>query len=90
MKGNSECRFDRLAGAGTGTEDELCAFEQRRRPDESLGVIALGIKHANLIDDAVTAALRGAPDVADFFDPDRDERFFVKNLERVQGDERHH
>ncbi|WP_353508416.1 AAA domain-containing protein [Intrasporangium sp.] len=60
----------------------------RRRPHESLGVIALGIKHANLIDDAVTAALRGAPDVADFFDPDRDERFFVKNLERVQGDER--
>ncbi len=60
----------------------------RSRPHESLGVIALGIKHANLIDDAITAALRGAPDVADYFDPDRDERFFVKNLERVQGDER--
>ena len=60
----------------------------RRRPHESLGVIALGIKHANLIDDAITAALRGAPDVADFFDPDHEERFFVKNLERVQGDER--
>ncbi len=27
-KGSSECRFDRLAGAGVGTEDELCAFEQ--------------------------------------------------------------
>jgi len=34
VKGNSECRFDRLAGAGTGTEDELCAFEQRSRPHE--------------------------------------------------------
>ncbi len=28
VKGNSECRFDQLAGAGTGTEDELCTFEQ--------------------------------------------------------------
>ncbi|MDV3221873.1 AAA domain-containing protein, partial [Intrasporangium sp.] len=60
----------------------------RRRPQESLGVIALGIKHATRIDEAVTAALRDAPDVADFFDPDGDEHFFVKNLERVQGDER--
>lgn len=60
----------------------------RRRPQESLGVIALGITHANRIDEAVTTALRDSPDVADFFDPDRDERFFVKNLERVQGDER--
>ncbi|MEW6269566.1 MAG: DUF3604 domain-containing protein [Thermodesulfobacteriota bacterium] len=29
VKGNSECRFDRLAGLGVGGEDELCAFEQR-------------------------------------------------------------
>jgi len=28
IKGNSECRFDRLAHAGTGTADELCTFEQ--------------------------------------------------------------
>jgi hypothetical protein len=28
IKGNSECRFDRLAGAGVGTNDELCTFEQ--------------------------------------------------------------
>jgi hypothetical protein len=27
-KGSSECRFDRLAGRGLFTEDELCAFEQ--------------------------------------------------------------
>ncbi len=29
VKGNSECRFDRLAGLGVDTEDELCTFEQR-------------------------------------------------------------
>jgi hypothetical protein len=27
-KGASECRFDRLAGRGVGTRDELCTFEQ--------------------------------------------------------------
>ena len=28
VKGGSECRFDRLAGRGAFTTDELCAFEQ--------------------------------------------------------------
>ena len=27
-KGASECRFDRMAGIGVGTSDELCDFEQ--------------------------------------------------------------
>jgi len=30
-KGNSECRFDRLAGRGVATVDELCTFEQDPR-----------------------------------------------------------
>ena len=34
IKGNSECRFDRLAGAGAGTADELCTFEQRENAQE--------------------------------------------------------
>ncbi len=34
IKGNSECRFDRLAGAGAGTADELCTFEQRPNAQE--------------------------------------------------------
>lgn len=34
MKGNSECRFDRLAQQGVQTEDELCTFEQLRNPHE--------------------------------------------------------
>ena len=28
IKGGSECRYDRLAGRGVGTADELCTFEQ--------------------------------------------------------------
>ncbi len=60
----------------------------RTRPTESLGVIALGIRHATRLDDALRKALVDAEGVGDFFDEDRPERFFVKNLERVQGDER--
>ncbi len=60
----------------------------RTRPDETLGVIALGITHAVRLEQAVTEALRDAPELAPFFSDERDERFFVKNLERVQGDER--
>jgi very-short-patch-repair endonuclease len=62
------------------------------RSDESLGVIAMGIKHANRIEEACIRRLRDDPKLeerlGDFFAEDREERFFVKNLERVQGDER--
>jgi len=67
---------------------KLVLSHARTRPNESLGVIALGIKHATRIDLALRSALVGAEGVGDFFDEDVAERFFVKNLERVQGDER--
>jgi very-short-patch-repair endonuclease len=94
----------------------------RTRPAESLGVIALGVKHAERVDaalrDALTAAMAAAAapptpagsagaaavaaaaaakeaarDLEAFFaesgSPEAGpEPFFVKNLERVQGDER--
>jgi very-short-patch-repair endonuclease len=68
-------------------------FEHARvRPNESLGVIAMGIKHANRIDECTLQRLRENPEleaeVGDFFSEEKEERFFVKNLERVQGDER--
>jgi very-short-patch-repair endonuclease len=63
----------------------------RTRPHESLGVIALGIQHAERIEAALRSVLAARPDrdaLAPFFAESRDEGFFVKNLERVQGDER--
>lgn len=59
-----------------------------QRPSDTLGVITMGIKHADRIDAALYKALQQRPDVQAFFDSSRHERFFVKNLERVQGDER--
>ena len=99
---------------------ELILEHAREYPTESLGVIALGIKHAERIDAALRTALAllgemrtpmmsrtdpvsGAPRPVDgtsrsdagdvarleaFFGEDVPEPFFVKNLERVQGDER--
>jgi very-short-patch-repair endonuclease len=61
-------------------------------PEKSLGVIAMGIRHAIRIEEAFRQRLRANPSLerslGDFFAEDREERFFVKNLERVQGDER--
>ncbi len=67
---------------------ELVLEHARVRPHESLGVIALGIKHADRIDTALRGALAAHPGLEGFFAEDQPEPFFVKNLERVQGDER--
>lgn len=68
---------------------ELVLEHARTRPRESLGVIALGVTHASRLEEAVRRAVAKADDeTAAFFTEDVFERFFVKNLERVQGDER--
>jgi very-short-patch-repair endonuclease len=67
---------------------ELVLEHARTQPRQSLGVIALGIKHAERIDAALRDALAEHPDLEGFFAEDTAEPFFVKNLERVQGDER--
>ena len=71
---------------------ELIFEHARQRPNESLGVITMGIKHANRVDEALRQRLRDEPQLtaayARFFDEAKEERFFVKSIERVQGDER--
>jgi very-short-patch-repair endonuclease len=71
----------------------LVADHARVRPWMSLGVIAMGIKHANRISEALRRATVTDRDLDAFLDGTasarpRREPFFVKNLERVQGDER--
>ena len=58
------------------------------RPTESLGVIALGVKHADRIQEQLREALSLRRDLDAFFEENGEEPFFIKNLERVQGDER--
>ena len=84
---------------GDGTQEQSSAREVQRvvdliieharsRPNESLGVIAMGIKHAQRIEMALDRERQNLPELEEFFGGDKNERFFVKNLERVQGDER--
>ena len=56
--------------------------------DRSLGVVAMNIAQREAIEDAITEELRNRPDLETFFDKSRDDYFFVKSLENVQGDER--
>src|SRR6266702_4280262 len=67
---------------------DLVLAHARARPGESLGVIALGIRHAERIDVVLREVLAEHPGLEEFFAEDQAEPFFVKNLERVQGDER--
>lgn len=69
---------------------ELLVDHARTRPDQSLGVIAMGQYHAARIDAALRQRLAedGDPDLDAFFEESNEERTFVKIIERVQGDER--
>jgi very-short-patch-repair endonuclease len=60
----------------------------RERPDQSLGVIAFSQRQQMRILDELERLRRTNPDLEGFFGEGRDEPFFVKNLENVQGDER--
>jgi very-short-patch-repair endonuclease len=74
------------------TAVDLIVEHARERPGESLGVITMGIRHRDRIEERLRQRLSQDPqlaaELAGFFDESRLERFFVKNLERVQGDER--
>ena len=57
-------------------------------PDRSLGVVAFSISQQNLIDKLISKRRQAYPSKEWFFRTDKQEPFFVKNLETVQGDER--
>ncbi len=57
-------------------------------PNWTLGVVGLSVAQRNLIETKVEALCREHPHVERFCDESKEEPFFVKNLENVQGDER--
>ena len=65
------------------------AFEHYRTfPHKSLGVGAFNIRQQQAIFEEVELQLRRQPEMEEFFKSSREEHFFVKNLETIQGDER--
>ena len=69
---------------------DLMVEHAYQRPNESLGVIAMGQYHADRIEETLRRRVseENSPELERFFDDTAEERAFVKNLERVQGDER--
>ncbi len=64
-------------------------FEHYRDyPDKSLGIGTFNMKQQQAILDEVEVQLHQHPEMERFFLTTRDEHFFVKNLETIQGDER--
>ena len=57
-------------------------------PQRSLGVGTFSVKQQQAILEEVELRRRDRPDLDAYFDRDYPERFFVKNLETIQGDER--
>jgi very-short-patch-repair endonuclease len=60
----------------------------RNHPDKSLGVAAFSVKQRDAIRDLVDNKRRKHPELEEFFSLARDEYFFIKNLESIQGDQR--
>ena len=84
--------YDRGGKQGNRVEAEKVAelvfshFE--KHSDRTLGVIAFGEVQQEAIEMAIENKRRSNPRFEGFFNEERDEPFFVKNLENVQGDER--
>lgn len=66
----------------------LVEEHMRRFPKRSLGVIAFSGEQQAQIEEELQEFRTSRPEYEDFFREDREEPFFVKNLENVQGDER--
>jgi very-short-patch-repair endonuclease len=60
----------------------------KQSPDRSLGVVAFSLSQADAIDAAIESLRQGDSDFDEWCNADSQERFFIKNLENVQGDER--
>ncbi|MCL4369674.1 MAG: AAA domain-containing protein [Chloroflexi bacterium] len=67
---------------------DLIVEHAEQRPKETLGVVAFSSAQWLAIHQEWEARRRLRSDLEDFFKEDRDEPFFIKNLEEIQGDER--
>ncbi|MEN3335942.1 MAG: hypothetical protein V7641_5307 [Blastocatellia bacterium] len=60
----------------------------KTKPDVSLGVGTFNMRQQLAIQDELEQRRRQDPSIESFFDRNKEEPFFVKNLENIQGDER--
>jgi very-short-patch-repair endonuclease len=60
----------------------------KANPKKTLGVAAFSVKQRDAIRDMVDDQRRKHPELEEFFSHNRQDHFFIKNLESIQGDER--
>lgn len=92
MRFNPGTYYDR-GGSGMNADEARevakAALEHfRNHPDLTLGVGTFSIRQKESIEDEVEKLLRQDNSLEEFFARDKQEHFFVKNLESIQGDER--
>ena len=67
---------------------ELVFEHFKKHPNRSLGVVTFSEAQQNAVDAAIRQIRLQNPQYDKFFIEDKEEPFFIKNLENVQGDER--
>lgn len=67
---------------------EIVLDHIKKQPEHSLGIVTFGKSQENAISEAIDKLRDIHPECESFFSENNMEAFFVKNLERVQGDER--
>jgi very-short-patch-repair endonuclease len=67
---------------------EAAIEHYKRHPEKSLGVGTFSMSQQQAIFDELDRAIKNDPEIEPYFNHQRFEHFFVKNLETIQGDER--
>jgi very-short-patch-repair endonuclease len=67
---------------------KLIIEQLKSEPERTLGVVAFNSSQKEAIEDALEEELQTHTTLAALMDPERNESFFIKSLENVQGDER--
>lgn len=67
---------------------EACVEHYRQHPEKSLGVGTFSSAQQEAIEEEILRLRKANPDIDNHFSREKHEHFFVKNLERIQGDER--
>ena len=83
--------FDRKSRTNRAEAERIVdmVFEHfEKHPQRSLGVVAFSVSQQELIERLIDKRRAQDHSKEEFFKSDREEPFFVKNLETVQGDER--
>lgn len=83
-------RYDAKTRTNRIEAERICdmVFEHFKVSTQSLGVVAFSDVQARLIEDLIEKRVMEHPEYAVYLDDKKEEPFFVKNLESVQGDER--